>query len=156
VNTRSGSNANGRAGGFSSSTGAAGAGFHNNVTGNSGGAVRTQNGDVYAGHDGNVYKHTDSGWSKYNNGSWNSVQPPTRNTSNRPRPTTRWDRSRRRNLPHAATAWTVATISNWSRIGLAARGAGAVAVAADMAAAAAAPLADAPEAGVARFAEIHS
>jgi hypothetical protein len=84
VNTKSGSNANGRAGGFSSSTGAAGAGYHNNITGNSGGAVRTQNGDVYAGHDGNVYKHTDSGWSKYNNGSWNSVQTPTRNTSNTP------------------------------------------------------------------------
>ena len=84
VNTRSGSNANGRAGGFSSSTGAEGAGYHNNVTGNSGGAVRTQNGDVYAGHDGNVYKHTDSGWSKYNNGSWNPVQPPARNTTNTP------------------------------------------------------------------------
>jgi hypothetical protein len=82
VNTRSGSNANGRAGGFSSSTGAEGAGYHNNITGKSGGAVKTQNGDVYAGHDGNVYKHTDSGWSKYNNGSWNSVQPPARNTTN--------------------------------------------------------------------------
>ena len=84
VNTQSGSNANGRAGGFSSSTGAEGAGYHNNITGNSGGAVKTQNGDVYAGHDGNVYKHTDDGWSKYNNGSWNPVQPPSRNTTSAP------------------------------------------------------------------------
>jgi hypothetical protein len=84
VNTQSGSNANGRAGGFSSSTGAEGAGYHNNITGNSGDAVKTQNGDVYAGHDGNVYKHTDDGWSKYNNGSWNPVQPPSRNTTSVP------------------------------------------------------------------------
>ena len=62
-------------------TGAAGAGYHNNVTGNSGGAVKTQNGDVYAGHDGNVYQHSDSGWSKYNNGSWNQVQRPSGSTS---------------------------------------------------------------------------
>ena len=84
VNTRSGSNANGRAGAFSSSTGAKGAGYQNNITGNSGDAVKTQNGDVYAGHDGNVYQHTDNGWSKYNNGSWNPVQPPSRNTTNTP------------------------------------------------------------------------
>lgn len=84
VNTKSGSNANGRAGGFSSSTGAEGAGYHNNITGNSSHVVKTQNGDVYAGHDGNVYQHTDSGWSKYNNGSWNPVQPPSRNTTNSP------------------------------------------------------------------------
>ncbi len=82
VNTRSGSNANGRAGGFSSTTGAEGAGYHNNVTGNNGGAVKTQNGDVYAGHDGNVYRNTGSGWQKYDNGSWNPVQPPDRNTDN--------------------------------------------------------------------------
>lgn len=81
VNTRSGSNANGQAGGFSSSTGAAGAGYHNNATGGTGGAVKTQNGDVYAGHDGNVYQHTDSGWSKYDNGSWNPVQKPSRSTT---------------------------------------------------------------------------
>ncbi len=84
VNTRSGSNANGRAGGFSSSTGAEGAGYHNNITGNSGGAVKTQNGDVYAGRDGNVYKHTDDGWSKYNNGSWNPVQPLSRKGTSSP------------------------------------------------------------------------
>jgi hypothetical protein len=89
VNTRSGSNANGRAGGFSSSTGAEGAGYHNNITGNSGHVVKTQNGDVYAGHDGNVYQHNDNGWSKYNNGSWNPVQPPSRNTTNTPSNNTR-------------------------------------------------------------------
>ena len=84
VNTRSGSSANGRAGAFSSSTGAEGAGYHNDITGNSGHVVNTQNGDVYAGHDGNVYQHTDSGWSKYNNGNWNPVQPPSRNPTNTP------------------------------------------------------------------------
>jgi hypothetical protein len=77
VNTKSGANANGRASGFDSSTGAQGAGYHDNATGGSGGVVKTQNGDVYAGHDGNVYQHTDSGWSKYSNGSWNPVQKPS-------------------------------------------------------------------------------
>jgi len=76
VNTQSRANSNGRAGSFDSSTGAKGAGYQNAVTGGSGGAVKTQGGDVYAGHDGNVYKHTDSGWSKYVDGSWNAVQPP--------------------------------------------------------------------------------
>ena len=75
VNTQSRANANGRAGSFDSSTGAKGAGYQNSLTGGSGGAVKTQGGDVYAGHDGNVYKHTDDGWSKYDNGSWNPVQP---------------------------------------------------------------------------------
>jgi hypothetical protein len=69
VNTASASNARGSVGGFSSSTGAAGAGYHNRATGNSGGAVKGANGDVYAGRDGNVYRHTDDGWSKWNNGS---------------------------------------------------------------------------------------
>jgi hypothetical protein len=81
VNTQSRANANGRAGSFNSSTGAKGGGYQNSVTGGSGGAVKTQNGDVYAGHDGNVYKHTDDGWQKYDNGSWNPVQPPQRNDS---------------------------------------------------------------------------
>lgn len=81
VNTASGSNARGSAGGFNSSTGAQGAGYHNRATGSSGGAVRTQGGDVYAGRDGNVYRHTDQGWSKYNNGAWNTVQPPTNGTA---------------------------------------------------------------------------
>ncbi|HSU04077.1 MAG TPA: hypothetical protein VLI93_00755 [Acetobacteraceae bacterium] len=75
VNTASGSNARGSAGGFSSSTGAEGAGYHNRATGNSGGVVKGAGGDVYAGRDGNVYQHTDSGWSKWNDGSWNQVQP---------------------------------------------------------------------------------
>jgi hypothetical protein len=82
VNTQSGANANGRAGGFNSSTGAKGAGYQNAVTGGSGGAVKTQGGDVYAGHDGNVYKHTDSGWEKYDKGGgWNPVQPPANHPS---------------------------------------------------------------------------
>ncbi len=89
VNTQSRSNANGRAGGFDSSTGAKGAGYQNAVTGGSGGAVKTQNGDVYAGHDGNVYKHTDSGWEKYTGGGgWNPVQPPARPSGNTTPPAT--------------------------------------------------------------------
>ncbi|HEY4043951.1 MAG TPA: hypothetical protein VGM32_19180 [Rhodopila sp.] len=79
VNTASGSNSRGSAGGFQSSTGAAGAGYAG-VNGNRGGAVKTQNGDVYAGHDGNAYQHTSSGWSKWNNGGWQPVNPPA-NTS---------------------------------------------------------------------------
>src|SRR6185312_2455165 len=53
----------------------------------SGGAVKTQSGDVYAGHDGNVYQHTDDGWSKWDNGSWQQVNPPTQtnNQSNQNR-----------------------------------------------------------------------
>ncbi len=82
VNTQSRSNANGSAGGFRSSSGAEGAGYHNRVTGNSGGAVKTANGDVYAGRDGNVYRKTDSGWQKYGNGGWNPVNPPSRNNTN--------------------------------------------------------------------------
>jgi hypothetical protein len=79
VNTQSRSNANGAAGSFNSSTGAKGGGYHNSVTGSNGGAVKTANGDVYAGRDGNVYKHTDTGWSKYDNGGWNPVQKPNNN-----------------------------------------------------------------------------
>ncbi len=75
VNTRSGSNAHGSAGAFSSSTGAEGAGYHNRATGSSGGVVKGSGGDVYAGRDGNVYKHTDTGWSKWNSGGWTPVQP---------------------------------------------------------------------------------
>lgn len=74
VNTQSRSNANGSAGGFSSTTGAQGAGVHNNVNGNNSVAVKTANGDVYAGHNGNVYQKTDNGWSKWSNQS-NSFQP---------------------------------------------------------------------------------
>jgi hypothetical protein len=81
VNTQSGSNARGSAGAFQSSTGAQGAGYRG-VNGNSGGAVKTQNGDVYAGHDGNAYQHTSNGWSQWSNGGWQPVTPPT-STSNR-------------------------------------------------------------------------
>ncbi|HVY16249.1 MAG TPA: hypothetical protein VHB27_13575 [Rhodopila sp.] len=77
VNTKSGSNAHGSAGGFSSSTGAEGAGYRG-VNGNKGGVAKTQNGDVYAGHDGNVYQHSSDGWSKWNNGGWQPVNPPSR------------------------------------------------------------------------------
>jgi hypothetical protein len=76
VNTASGSNSRGSVGGFQSSTGAAGAGY-TGVNGNRGGAVKTQNGDVYAGHDGNAYQHTSSGWSQWNNGAWQPVNPPS-------------------------------------------------------------------------------
>ncbi|HJS85891.1 MAG TPA: hypothetical protein VJ779_10565 [Acetobacteraceae bacterium] len=76
VQTRSASNAQGSAGGFRSSTGAEGAGYAG-VNGNRGGAVRTANGDVYAGRDGNAYQHTSSGWSKWENGGWQPVQTPT-------------------------------------------------------------------------------
>jgi hypothetical protein len=89
VNTQSGANANGRAGGFNSSTGAKGAGYENNINGGSGGVVKTQNGDVYAGHDGNIYQHTDSGWSKYDNGAWNPVQTPTNKPASATAPTNR-------------------------------------------------------------------
>lgn len=81
VNTASGSNAQGSAGAFSSSTGAKGAGY--NTARGSGGAVKTQNGDVYAGRDGNVYQHSSDGWSKYNDGGWQPVSPPSNTTQNR-------------------------------------------------------------------------
>jgi hypothetical protein len=80
VNTQSGSNARGSAGSFQSSTGAQGAGYRG-VNGNSGGAVKTQNGDVYAGHDGNAYQHTSSGWSQWSNGGWQPVNPPASTSS---------------------------------------------------------------------------
>ena len=75
VNTQSAASAQGRAGSFSSSTGAEGAGVQG-AGGNQGGVVKTAGGDTYAGADGNVYKHTDDGWSKYDNGAWNPVTPP--------------------------------------------------------------------------------
>jgi hypothetical protein len=82
VNTASASNARRSVGGFSSSTGAEGAGYRG-VNGNKGGAVKTQNGDVYAGRDGNVYQHDSDGWSKWNNGGWNPVNPPKSGGGNR-------------------------------------------------------------------------
>ena len=81
VHTQSGSNARGSAGGFSSSTGAEGAGVRG-ANGNKAGVAKGANGDVYAGGDGNVYRHDSSGWSKYDNGSWNPVQKPNTSTRN--------------------------------------------------------------------------
>lgn len=75
IHTQSGSNSQGKAGSFSSSTGAEGAGYKG-AGGNQGGAVKTQNGDVYAGRDGNVYQHGSDGWSKWSNGGWQSVTTP--------------------------------------------------------------------------------
>jgi hypothetical protein len=82
VNTASASNARGSAGAFSASNGAQGAGVHGQ-NGNNAGAVKTANGNVYAGADGNVYQKTDSGWSKYNNqsGSWQAAHPPSGGTA---------------------------------------------------------------------------
>jgi hypothetical protein len=76
VHTESAGNPRGSAGAFESSTGAEGAGY-SGVAGNRGGAVKTQNGDVYAGHDGNAYQHSSDGWSKWNNGGWQPVTPPS-------------------------------------------------------------------------------
>jgi hypothetical protein len=87
VNTQSGSNARGSAGGFTSTTGAQGAGYRG-VNGNRGGAVRTQGGDVYAGHDGNAYQHSATGWSKWSNGGWQQVNPPANGNGARTNATT--------------------------------------------------------------------
>jgi len=78
VQTASGRNAQGAAGGFSSSTGAEGAGVHG-ADGRNAGVVKGAGGNVYAGADGNAYKHTDDGWSKWNNGGWQPVTPPSNN-----------------------------------------------------------------------------
>ncbi len=142
VNTKSGSNARGSAGGFQSSTGAQGAGYRG-VNGNRGGAVKTQNGDVYAGHDGNAYQHTSDGWSKWNNGGWQPVNPPTTSTTRIRSPAPRQPkasvppppppplprsrsaiRRRRASAREQSPAvhevlgprWTARHISNWSRI----------------------------------------
>ncbi|MCB8877288.1 hypothetical protein [Acidisoma silvae] len=80
VNTASASNARGSAGAFNASNGAQGAAVHGN-NGNNAGAVKTTNGNVYAGKDGNVYQHNSSGWSQYNNGSWQQMQKPTQQSA---------------------------------------------------------------------------
>jgi hypothetical protein len=54
-----------------STTGAKAVGY--NGTYNSGAAVKTSTGNMYASKDGNVYKNTGSGWQSYNNGGWNSA-----------------------------------------------------------------------------------
>ena len=74
VETRSTASSEGAAGGFSSSSGAKGAGATDGQ-GNSAGVVKTEDGDVYAGSDGDVYRKTDEGWQSYEDGSWNSVDP---------------------------------------------------------------------------------
>jgi len=56
--------------------------------GNSGGAVKTSDGDMYASKNGNVYKNTGSGWEQHNSNGWNSVNTPTTRTANTSRPTT--------------------------------------------------------------------
>lgn len=66
-------NDQGTVAGFDSTTGAKGVGYHG--ADNSGGVVKTQDGDVYAGRDGNVYKKTDDGGSKYDDGGWTPVDP---------------------------------------------------------------------------------
>ena len=83
INTASASNARGTAGGFSSSTGAKGAGYRG-ANGNRGGVVQTKGGDTYAGHDGNVYRHDSDGWSKWSDGGWQPVNPP-KSPGNSPR-----------------------------------------------------------------------
>lgn len=82
VNTASASSARGSVGEFNASNGAQGAGY--NTAHGSGGTVKTQGGDLYAGRDGNVYQHSSSGgWSKYDNGSWQPVTPPSNAGQNR-------------------------------------------------------------------------
>ena len=76
VHTASGGNAYGRGAAFSASNGAEGGAVQGRY-GNSAGAVRTANGNVYAGTDGSVYEHTSSGWSKWENGSWQSASSPS-------------------------------------------------------------------------------
>jgi hypothetical protein len=44
-----------------------------NITGKTTGAIRTGQGDVYAGRDGNVYRKQGGSWRKYDNGGWNDV-----------------------------------------------------------------------------------
>lgn len=67
------SNARGSVGGFESTTGAKGAGYHTE-SGKSGGVVKRSGGDVYADHNGNVYRHSsDDGWQKYDDGGWQNV-----------------------------------------------------------------------------------
>ena len=49
------------------------------VTNRANGATvgRTDEGDVFAGHDGNVYRNHGGTWQKYQNGEWNNVERPT-------------------------------------------------------------------------------
>jgi hypothetical protein len=110
VHTQSGSNAQGSAGSFSSSSGAQGAGYRG-AGGNSGGAVKTQNGDVYAGHDGNAYQHTSDGWSKWGNGGWQPVTPPTTGTASNAASTNRSSATASAGTPAASRQQTPQTSS---------------------------------------------
>ncbi|MSQ68959.1 MAG: hypothetical protein EXR83_12385 [Gammaproteobacteria bacterium] len=83
LNTRSGSNAKGAAGAFSSTSGAQGVGV-TGANGNSAGVVKGPGGDVYAGADGNVYKKTADGWQKYDNGTWNAAPKSTQSNPANP------------------------------------------------------------------------
>ncbi len=100
MHTASGSNAQGSAGAFRSSTGAEGAGYRG-VGGNQGGVVKTPSGDVYAGRDGNVYQHSTNGWSKWNNGSWQPVSPSASSDA------ARLQQSRGENLRGSSSATTM-------------------------------------------------
>ncbi len=67
------SDSRGTVGGFESTTGAKGAGYHTE-SGKSGGVVDSGS-NVYADHNGNVYKHSsDDGWQKYDDGGWQDTQ----------------------------------------------------------------------------------
>jgi hypothetical protein len=54
--------------------------YTNRVTGNTTRAIRTDEGNVYAGRDGNVYRRQDGSWQQYNDGNWNSAQRPETTT----------------------------------------------------------------------------
>ncbi|MBV9749738.1 MAG: hypothetical protein JO157_13085, partial [Acetobacteraceae bacterium] len=109
VNTASGSNARGTAGGFTSTSGAKGAGFHG-AGGNNAGVVKGAGGNVYAGADGNVYRHNSSGWSKWDNGSWNSVQKPAGTASGAQRQAT--NRPQQRSASYNSSLGTTNTMQS--------------------------------------------
>jgi hypothetical protein len=85
------------------------------VNGNQGGAVKTQNGDVYAGHDGNAYQHSSDGWSKWGNGGWQPVNPPTNNSS---RGQTNQPATQSQQMQRTANAGSVTAGQGTSRTGM--------------------------------------
>jgi hypothetical protein len=54
--------------------------YTNRITGNTTRAIRTDEGNVYAGRDGNVYRRQDGSWQQYQGGDWNSVNRPEATT----------------------------------------------------------------------------
>ena len=54
--------------------------YTNRITGNTTRAIRTDEGNVYAGRDGNVYRRQDGSWQQYSDGNWNSAQRPENTT----------------------------------------------------------------------------